>query len=253
MRHKSKDAFTLTELLVLVPVAAVLTTMLFALSNDAKQQLQAAACLSNMHQWGLGFMMYADDYRDCFPYVGDAAGPCDPADNWAWYNIVPPYLGQRPLCQLYTAGTPPTPLTKGIWTCPSATNLNVHPTSANPYFMYALNLSTHESGNTHAIFRRNRTTSPTNTILFCEEDEDNFSETSGRYMTVTRHFGGANFVFGDGHAGWIALTNSCRSGCPGCIGLLSTIPWNDSSSAGDWRSGIPYHWWPFKGAAFASQ
>jgi len=50
MKHVSKRAFTLTELLVVAPVAALLATMLFAVSNDAKQQLQAAACLNNMRQ-----------------------------------------------------------------------------------------------------------------------------------------------------------------------------------------------------------
>jgi prepilin-type processing-associated H-X9-DG protein len=251
MKLRSTHAFTLTELLVIVPVTAMLTTMLFALSNDAKQQLQAAACLSNMRQWGLGLMMYADDYNDYFPYVGDAANPCDTADNVAWYNLVPLYFRQKPLCQLYTAGTPPTPLTKGIWTCPSATNLNVNPTGSNPYFMYAMSVCWHMSGSTRTGIQRNRMTSPTNTILFCEEPEDNFSETSGKYTVVTRHFGGANFVFGDGHAGWIALTNFCRGGCPGCTGLLNSIQWNDSSGSGDWRPGIPYHWWAFKGAAVA--
>ncbi len=113
MKHGSKRAFTLTELLVVVPVAALLGTMLLAVSNDAKQQLQAAACLNNMRQWGLGFMLYANDYRDYFPYVGYPGDPCDTTFNTnAWYNIIPPYLGQKPLCQLYTAGTPPTPVTK---------------------------------------------------------------------------------------------------------------------------------------------
>lgn len=134
VNRKSSTAFTLTELLVIVPVAALVGTMLFAVSNDATQQLKAAACLNNMRQWGLGLMLYANDYRDYYPYVGDQANPCDAINSNAWYNIIPPYLGQRPLCQLYTASTPPTPPTKGIWTCPNATNINVTPTSTLPGF-----------------------------------------------------------------------------------------------------------------------
>jgi type II secretory pathway pseudopilin PulG len=87
LMHKSKNAFTLTELLVVVPVAAFLGTMLLAVSNDASQQLKAAACLNNMRQWGLGLMLYANDYNDYYPYDGDAASPCDPIDTNAWYNI----------------------------------------------------------------------------------------------------------------------------------------------------------------------
>jgi prepilin-type processing-associated H-X9-DG protein len=248
MKPESTRAFSLTELLVVVPVAALLTTVLFAVSNDAKQQLQAAACLNNMRQWSLGFMLYANDWKDYYPFDGGGAGtgPCDNINTQAWYNVVPPYIGQQTLCQLYTAGTPPTALTKSVWSCPSSTNLTVQPTMHNPYFMYSMSVCWHMEGSQRVGFRRNRMTSPTNTILFCEEPEDNFSETDGKYDTVTRHFGGSNFVFGDGHAGWVNFTNFCRAGNPGCPPPLGNIQWESSASQnGDWERGIPYHWWPF--------
>jgi prepilin-type N-terminal cleavage/methylation domain-containing protein/prepilin-type processing-associated H-X9-DG protein len=245
MKRGSKRAFTLTELLVVVPVAALLATMLLAVSNNAKQQLQAAACLNNMRQWGFGFMLYGNDWNDYFPYDGQYGYVCGGPNTNAWFNVVPRYIGQKPLCDLYTAGTPPTPLTKSLWSCPSATNVTVHPTPTNPYFMYAMSTCWHEEGSTRVGFRRNRMMSPPNTILFCEEPEDNFPSTNGRYDTVTRHFGGSNFVFGDGHADWIAFTNFCRSGNPGCPAPLGNIPWDESNPAGDWNAKVPYHWWPF--------
>jgi prepilin-type processing-associated H-X9-DG protein len=253
MKHESKHAFTLTELLVLVVVGALLTTILLAASSDSKQQLQAAACLNNMRQWGMGFMMYADDYHDYFPFDGNNVSPCHPANVWAWYNVVPPYIGQKPLCQLYTDGTPPTPLTKGIWTCPSATRTNVTPTLTSPIFWYGMSACWHKRSFTEVGFRRNRMTSPTNTILFCEVSEDNFGETNGQYLNLVpnpetggiaaRHFAGANFVFGDGHAGWIAFTNFCRSGNAGCPFPLSNIEWDNSTRSGDWHPIVKYHWW----------
>jgi prepilin-type processing-associated H-X9-DG protein len=249
---KQRDAFTVTELLVLVPVAAVLTTMLFALSNDAKQQLQAAACLGNMRLWGQGLMLYANDHNDYFPYNGQPGYVCGGPNTNAWFNIVPPYIGQKSLCQLYTAGTPPTPLTKSLWSCPSATNITVQPTLTNLYFMYSMSMCWHKEGSTRVGFQRNRMTSPASTILFCEEVEDNFPTTNGKYDMVTRHFGGSNFVFGDGHADWIALTNFCRADNPQCIPPLSNYSWDNSGPSGDWAPGIPYHWWPFKDANTAS-
>lgn len=254
MKHASKKAFTLTELMVIVPVSALLATGLLAVSKDAKQQLQAAACLNNMRQWGMGFMMYADDYNDYFPYDGFFNnGPCVAGNTNAWFNVVPRYIGQKSLCELYTAGTPPTPLTKSVWSCPSATNANVQPTLSNAYFMYSMSSCWHKEGNTNVGFRRNRMTNPPNTILFCEEPEDNFAQTNGRYDTVTRHFGGSNFVFGDGHAGWIALTNFCRNGNQLCPPPLSNIQWDESGPGGDWSTGIQYHWWPFRFANTSSQ
>jgi prepilin-type processing-associated H-X9-DG protein len=253
MKGESKHAFTLTELLVLVPVTALLATMLFAVSNDAKQQLQAAACLNNMRQWSLGFMLYANDHQDYFPYEGNYNNPpCTTLNTQAWFNVVPPYIGQKSLCALYTARTFPTPLTKNVFSCPSATNVTVQPTFTDAYFMYSMNVSWHRQGDTSARFRRNQASSPGNTILFCEEPEDNFPETSGAYDTVTRHFGGANFVFADGHAGWINFTNFCRQtfgGGPVCPSPLGDIPWDDSTRiTGDWGPLVPYHWWPFAGA-----
>jgi prepilin-type processing-associated H-X9-DG protein len=254
MKSATKRGFTLTELLVLVPVAALLGTMLLAVSNDATQQLKAAACLNNMRQWGLGLMMYANDYNDYYPYDGDSVSPCAPVNTNAWFNIVPPYIGQTRLCSLYNAGTPPTAFTRSVWSCPSSTNITVQPSMAVPYFMYAMSVGWHEQNNTHVGFRRNRATSTTNTILFCEEPEDNFSDTSGEYDTVTRHFGGSNFVFGDGHASWLNFTNFCREGNPlGCPAPLGTIAWNNSTPTGDWKTGVPYHWWPFVNAATSSQ
>jgi len=261
MKSESTHAFTLTELLVVVPVAALLATMLFAVSHDAKQQLQAASCLNNMRQWGLGFMLYANDYRDYFPYDGDYnLPPCDNGNTQAWFNVVPPYIGQQRLCALYMAGTPPTPLTKSVWSCPSATNVTVQPTMGNGYFMYSMNACYHQEGDTGAAFRRNRATSPGNTILFCEEPEDSFPDTIAAYDFVTRHFGGSNFVFWDGHAGWIAYTNFCRapltSGGPTCPPPLGNIQWDTSTggqSYGDWATFVPYHWWPFVDATTSSQ
>jgi prepilin-type processing-associated H-X9-DG protein len=258
MKGGCKHAFTLTELLVAVPVAALLGTMLLAVSNDASQQVKAAACLNNMRQWGLGLMLYANDYRDYFPYDGQSlVSPCAVGNTNAWMNLVPPYIGQQPLCSLYISNTPPTPFTRSIWSCPSSTNVTVQPSMANPYFMYAMSVCWHVEGNVHVGFRRNQMTDPPNTILFCEEPEDNFGETSGEYDTVTRHFGGSNFVFADGHADWIHFTNYCRANNPnGCPAPLGNIQWNDSRAAnalGDWGTNVHYHWWPFVNAATGGQ
>jgi prepilin-type processing-associated H-X9-DG protein len=254
MKSKSRGAFTLAELLVVVPVAALLATMLFAVSNDAKQQLQAAACLNNMRQWGLGFMLYANDYRDYFPYDGDYNNPPgSPANSNAWFNVLAPYVGQKPLAELYYEGMTnpskfPTVRNPNVFVCPSGTNLNPQVSISQAIFYYSMSVCWHKEADTGAGFRRNRATSPGNTILFCEEPEDNFPETSGAYDFVTRHFGGANFVFADGHAGWITYTNFCRQniGGPTCPAPLGNIQWDNcqpGNTTGDWNPIVRYHWW----------
>jgi prepilin-type processing-associated H-X9-DG protein len=100
-------------------------------------------------------------------------------------------------------------------------------------------------------------TSPANTIVFCEEVEDTFPETHGQYCGA-RHFGGSNFVMGDGHVQWIAFKDFCRSANvngPGgivCPSPLGQLQWDQSGINGDWKNAVVYHWWPFIGANSAA-
>ncbi|HTS18086.1 MAG TPA: prepilin-type N-terminal cleavage/methylation domain-containing protein [Verrucomicrobiae bacterium] len=242
--RRQTRAFTLIELLVVIAIIGILAGMLLPALNKAREKGNAAKCVSNMHQWALAMNMYNDDWKEYYPYVGDTGSPCDSANLFAWYNALPPYIGQKTLCQLYTApSTPPNPRANSIWVCPSATNKTVNPTTSNPIFWYSINDCTHSRASscgvksTYAIYRRDRMISPPSTIIFCEEPEDNYSETSGGYETVTRHSGGANFVMGDGHVEWILPTLYCRQCAP------FPFQWDDSSTGGDWKKGTPYHWW----------
>ncbi len=247
----SRDSgFSFAELLVGLSLGAILLATILPALNTASDSMKAAVCLGNMHQWGVAIGLYTADQRDYYPYDGGVGNPCD---SWAWYNVLPPYLSQPKLCDLYSANTPPKPGMKSIWICPSGTNTTVSPTIANPYFMYAFSACTHEVGNTHNIFRRSRMIKPATTLIFCEEPEDNFPDATGQYIGA-RHFGGNNFVFGDGHCEWLTFQNYCRAnnqeGPAPCSGFNGTIPALASGTGlGEWNPQVTYHWWFFPGAA----
>ena len=219
---KRRDAFTLTELLVLLPIMAMVGALLLASLDSSKQTLQAAQCLSNMRQWGLAMGMYANDYHDYMPYEGTSSGIDAGFNLGAWFNVLPRYMNQTALKDLYTSSPPniPLPGQRSIYICPSvaapAANYAGTPTASNPYFGYAMNRVL--TGALGKVYARSKAALPGQVIFLSESENDSFPFTDGFFLgklavpsVPPRHSGGMNFVFIDGHAQWYKLDDYSRT------------------------------------------
>ena len=98
-----KPGFTLIELLVVIAIIAILASILLPVIAAAQKRASKIECISNLHQWGLAFQMYASENSDNMPI-----GWYDP--NGMWMVALLPYIPNcnlgGPICFCPTAITP---------------------------------------------------------------------------------------------------------------------------------------------------
>jgi prepilin-type N-terminal cleavage/methylation domain-containing protein/prepilin-type processing-associated H-X9-DG protein len=82
--------FTLVELLVVIGVIAILISILIPALTRARDQANRAACMSNIRQVMLGFILYAQQNKDKCPYGSrlDNPGNVDIPGDWIYWRPV---------------------------------------------------------------------------------------------------------------------------------------------------------------------
>jgi len=202
---RCRRAFTLIELLVVIAIIAILAAILFPVFAQARDKARQAACTSNMKQFALAWLMYAQDYDETVLPI-----------RWGGGNNQ--YFPVRPLLDPYVKN-------QGIYVCPS--NNQTDQTTMTLTYSYNWCVGTTcGGGNEHPLANFDR---PAQVPAFAEANNTNFTTVSYYFAMVNTttfwgrrsdpagnslsfwggatpkmisHNEGANLVFVDGHVKW---------------------------------------------------
>ena len=208
-----RSGFTLIELLVVIAIIAILAAILFPVFAKAREKARQTSCLSNVRQMSTAFMAYVQDYDERFPPAGyvipgfnipGAGGWADGSNVNMWRFYIGPY------CKNYQ-----------IFLCPSA------PGVGDP--SYPGNQLTRQYGYNSALsgFAMGSIQAPAALFMVgdaahwhgngcsglafafaAQENRDtsvacNANQPNNQTERQTRHNGGSNIGFADGHAKWL--------------------------------------------------
>jgi prepilin-type N-terminal cleavage/methylation domain-containing protein len=90
--NKSKKAFTLLELLVVIGIIAILAALLSPALKTAMQNGKMTQAMSNARQIGLALRMYANDNDGNYPLNTNTYGENIVSSNDAFRSLIPTYV-----------------------------------------------------------------------------------------------------------------------------------------------------------------
>lgn len=88
----NQRGFTLTELLTVIAIMAILAALLFPVLSEAKASAKRVACLENFHQIQSASTLYLNDYDDRFmPISYDPGRDSNSRTDRTWVQLLLPY------------------------------------------------------------------------------------------------------------------------------------------------------------------
>jgi prepilin-type N-terminal cleavage/methylation domain-containing protein/prepilin-type processing-associated H-X9-DG protein len=201
-----RKAFTLVELLMVVAIIAVLTSILLPALGQAREVGYKSVCISNLKGIGLAFEMYRADHNDVYPCKNDVGSP------WLWMG-----RGFRPVMEPYIAPDLSAENPNILW-CPSENAAGFSNTSYGYSMSFyhspeQINQMTNNSftwSNPMPAVPINsgRVANPGRKIL-AGEWFSNHQPVTGDYTTEPGWWnwaGARNFLFADGHVLFLPAT-----------------------------------------------
>lgn len=192
-----RGAFTLIEMQVAIAIIAVLAAILFPVFARAREKGRQATCLSNLKQIGLALEMYVQDYDETLPYHLISIDMGGTYVNWL--------SGVEPYCR-----------NARVFECPSLRDDHYEgPTDTTLSYPYNRDLNGRFLGSIEepsevivCLDGVQASCSYSGGDTFRDTDgtvytEDPNTGTSPNRVIFSRHNGGGNCLFVDGHVKWL--------------------------------------------------
>jgi len=224
-----RKGFTLIELLVVIAIIAILAAILFPVFARAREKARMASCQSNLKQLSLGILQYVQDYDERFPWD---SGWGTSGSHYHWPVRILPYTKN---VQIF--GCPSTTRFKyrsnNIFTTPpGGRRWWLTPEFLGQQMNYGYNfwlraralakvdrpvrkVLVADCGHPiHACGRLHRVAFAETCAAWCNPDRQTEKN--------TRHNGGSNIAFCDGHVKWYHYTKIWNP--PGTPCLRAEVP-----------------------------
>jgi prepilin-type processing-associated H-X9-DG protein len=204
--RKRSEGFTLTELLALVAIGAVLTGLALAELSQDRSKLLQEACAGNLKQWGTVLQLYAHDYNGVIMVYYRGQTNYNPnwysprgvyAKYWSTNRVVDAQtqaaIVKAKMCPAMQLTTPPTESTIPGYSM-------IRPDPATPDFR-GFYLKDVKKVNELLVMVDSV---PTNSLAYIGGNGGGIDDV----LAVTnRHSGGANLLFCDSHVEWKPLAD----------------------------------------------
>jgi prepilin-type N-terminal cleavage/methylation domain-containing protein len=131
--NTGRRGFTLIELLVVIAIIAILAAILFPVFAQAREKARQTTCVSNVKQYLLGVLMYAEDNNEAMPITfkdanmfGAGIVPGTKQPIYTYNTTEPDYVGQQTGVQVEVG---PYLKSSQITLCPDDHNLSLAETT----------------------------------------------------------------------------------------------------------------------------
>jgi prepilin-type processing-associated H-X9-DG protein len=221
--RRASTGFTLPELLIIVAIVAILGAILFPIVTNARAKSQQSTCLSNQRQLSTAWLMYSQDYNG--RVVPWSVSGKSASDAFIWDRLLQAYQKNEALLRCpstsalvsysYSAnvgGASPSPPTRSLSSLKNPTQTPIiadcagFTDSVNNVAGWSYSFVIPDERNGHQAraikyvsIKDGRPTGETQ--WFAPPTNE---RTEAAMIKADMHRGGANYIFADGHAQWLA-------------------------------------------------